>query len=517
MSRPRVPLFPCMVFLLWAGALVYAGLQPDLERNLKGWLIMVLTLLAALLLLLWFFISRRFRGKTKLIGLVITILLLALARLTVKVDGVVDGRGLPRLAWRWATSTPPTVPMAATHHERSAQGDPRLAAAADVPQFFGPTRDGHAPELRLFTDWAAQPPKELWRQPIGAGWSAFAVVGGLAYTQEQRGEDEQVSCYDLLTGALVWSHAEKAHFTQWQGGEGPRATPTVMDGQVYAYGATGILTCLDAATGKAIWRVSVLESLKAENLEWGVSTSPLGVGDCIVVTPGSTRGPSLLAYDRKTGQLRWQSGDDESSYASPLLTTLAGRSVILNNAARSLTLHDPATGKLLAEHVWGVEKWPKASQPVVIAPDRVFLSAGYGMGCQLLKVEVNAEGEVTLDTVWTSMKMKTQFNSPAYHQAHLYGLDDGRLSCMEATTGERLWKEGRFGSGQTLLCGDLVLVQNEDGRVHLCAAHPTGFHEFGSIPALSSKTWNHPVLAGRYLLVRNDREAVCYELPVAKP
>jgi outer membrane protein assembly factor BamB len=515
MGPRRFPLFPCVVLLLWVGALAFAGLQPDLERNLKGWLVMGLTLLTALILLIWFFVSRRFSGQSKIIGLVGLGWILISAKLTLRVDGVVDGRGLPKLAWRWASSTLPSTSPSLSTHERAAPSDPRLAAAANVPQFFGPSRDGHAPAVRLSSDWLAQPPKELWRQPVGAGWSAFAVVDGLTYTQEQRGEEELVSCYDLLTGAKVWTHSEKAHFTQWQGGEGPRATPTVMGGHVYAYGATGILHCLDAASGKTIWRVAVLESVRSANLEWGVSASPLVVGDCIVVTPGSTRGSSLLAFDRKTGKLRWQVGDDESSYASPLLTSLVGRSLILNNAARSLAVHDPITGKLLTEHAWGVEKWPKASQPVAIAPDRIFLSAGYGMGCQLLKVEAQADGTITLDTVWTSMKMKTQFNSPAYHQGHFYGLDDGRLSCMEAATGERLWKEGRFGSGQTLLCGDLVLVQNEDGHVHLCAAHPSGFKEFGKIAALSSKTWNHPVLAGRYLLVRNDREAVCYELALS--
>ena len=110
--------------------------------------------------------------------------------------------------------------------------------------------------------------------------------------------------------------------------------------------------------------------------------------------------------------------------------------------------------------------------------------------------------------------MKTQFNSPALHEGHLYGLDDGRLACLDLSTGERLWKEGRFASGQSLLVDDLVVIQNESGPVHLCAAKTESFVELGQIKALSSKTWNHPTLAGRYLLLRNDREAVCYELPV---
>jgi outer membrane protein assembly factor BamB len=197
-----------------------------------------------------------------------------------------------------------------------------------------------------------------------------------------------------------------------------------------------------------------------------------------------------------------------------MLATLAGKRVILSNNARSLSAYDPADGTEVLDHVWGGEKWPKASQPVVISADRVFISAGYGMGCQLLQLKATADGKLSALEVWSGMKMKTQFNSPALLGSHLYGLDDGRLACLDVATGERLWKEGRYASGQSLLVGEFVIVQNERGPVHLCSASPEGYAELGSIEALSSKTWNHPVLSGRFLLVRNDREAVCYELPV---
>ncbi|MCX6854399.1 MAG: PQQ-like beta-propeller repeat protein [Verrucomicrobia bacterium] len=383
-----------------------------------------------------------------------------------------------------------------------------------MPQFFGPNRDGAITGARLAKDWQKSPPRQLWRQPIGQGWSAFAVVSGKAYTQEQRGEEELVTCYDLFTGQLIWAHADKAHFTQWQGGDGPRATPTVDGGRVYAYGATGLLNCLEADTGKPIWQHSVLAANQRTNLEWGISSSPLLVDDQVVVTGGNPRGAMLFAFQRDTGTLLWKAGDDQATYASPMLVTLAGKRLILSNNARSLTGYDPRTGAVLLDHIWGGDKWPKASQPVIIGPDRIFVSAGYGMGCQLLQVKSDPSGNLTLTELWSSMKMKTQFNSPSVHGGHLYGLDDGRLACLDLATGDRLWKEGRFGSGQSLLVDDLVLIQSESGAVHLAAADPGAFKDFGEIAALSSKTWNHPVLAGRYLLVRNDREAVCYELPI---
>lgn len=520
-TRRSLPWFPILVIIAAVACLVWVGQRAEMERNLKGWLMTgVIPLLTGALLTLWFLISPRFSGKTRLIGLLVIIVAGVAVKAMVRVDGVIDGRGLPKLVWRWSAGHKPAVAALPVENPSSStvQSDPRLAEAKDVPQFFGANRDGIAAEVKLSTDWAATPPKQVWRQPIGAGWSAFAVVEGRALTQEQRGEDEAVTCYELLTGKLLWAHTDKAHFTEWQGGDGPRATPTVHDGRVYTFGATGILNCLDLATGKPLWQHRVLDENKLANITWGVSASPLIVDDRVIVSTGradnAAKPPLLVAFKLADGAEAWRAGEGEASYSSPMVATLAGKRVILYQSARSLTAHDPATGSILMEHPWGNEKWPRASQPAVIAPDRVFLSAGYGMGCSMLQVKAEADGKLTVTELWANLKMKTQFNSAALHGSHLFGLDDGRLTCLDTATGERLWKEGRYASGQSLLVGDLVIVQNESGPVHLCAADAAGFKEFGKIDALSRKTWNHPVLAGRYLLVRNDVEAACYALPV---
>lgn len=519
--RPRtLPWIPILILLLACGGMIMVSLRPEMERNFKGWLLAAIPLLASILLALWFLATPRFSWRTRLTGLAALILLGAALRMTARVDGVVDGRGLPRFAWRWSSGkkAPALSNMPGQPQAQGLTEDPRLAAAADVPQFFGPNRDGIAPAASLSTDWTATPPKELWRQPIGPAWSAYAVSGGRAVTQEQRGDEETVTCYELLTGRLLWAHADKAHFTQWQGGEGPRATPAIHQDRVYAYGATGILNCLDLATGKPLWQRRVLDENKLSNIEWGLSASPLIVDDLVIVSSGRPNGtaqpPLLLAFKTADGSDAWRSGAGEASYSSPMLATLAGRRVILYHGATGLTAHDPATGSILMNYPWGNEKWPRASQPVIIPSDRVFLSAGYGMGCLMLQIKAGPDGTLSATELWSSLKMKTQFNSIALRNSHLYGLDDGRLSCLDPATGERLWKEGRFASGQTLLAGDAVIVQSESGPVHLCSATPEGFKEFGKLAALDGKTWNHPVLSGRYLLVRNDHEAVCYELPV---
>ena len=519
--KTGLPWFPVVTLALVAAGIAAVRWQPELERNLRAWATAALALLGTLTLLIWFLASSRFRARTRLVGLAIVILSGLALKGTLRVDGTINGTGLPRLVWRGSHSdaTPPTASPAETAQK------PVHAAALpgleDSAQFLGPDRTGVLPIARFSTNWNTQAPRELWRRPIGLGWSSFAVVGGRAWTQEQVGDDERVTCLNVATGQTLWNHSERTRFSEWQGGDGPRATPTVQDGRVYAMGGTGILLCLEAATGRLVWRRSVLEENGLSNLTWGTSSSPLIVDGLTVITGGRGSGAVLYAYRSSDGSPAWKSGEGDASYASPILATLAGRRVILSNNATSLTAHDPTTGRILFDHAWGGSKWPKASQPVVLPGDRVFVSGGYGMGCQIIQVKPGeagsdrATGALKTETAWKGITMKTQFNSPGLRNGYVYGLDDGLLACVDATTGRRIWKDGRFGSGQTLIVGDTVVVQNENGTVHACAASPDGFRELGQIAALSSKTWNQPAVAGRYLLVRNDREAVCWELPAA--
>lgn len=515
------PWFPVVTLALVVAGIAAVQWRPELERNLRAWATAALTLLGTLTLLIWFLASSRFRARTRLVGLAIVILSGLALKGALRVDGTINGTGLPRLVWRRSRSaaTPPTASPAETVHKLVHAA--ALPGLEDSAQFLGPDRTGVLPVARFSTNWTTQAPRELWRRPIGLGWSSFAVVGGQAWTQEQVGDDERVICINVATGKTLWSHSERTRFSEWQGGDGPRATPTVQDGRVYAMGGTGILLCLDAATGRLVWRRSVLEENGLSNLIWGTSSSPLIVDGLTVITGGRGSGAVLYAYRSSDGSPAWKSGDGDASYASPILATLAGRRVILSNNATSLTAHDPTTGRVLFNHAWGGSKWPKASQPVVLPGDRVFVSGGYGMGCQIIQVKTgeagsdSATGTLKTETAWKGITMKTQFNSPGLRNGYLYGLDDGLLACVDATTGRRIWKDGRFGSGQTLIVGDTVVVQNENGTVHACAASPDGFRELGQIAALSSKTWNQPAVAGRYLLVRNDREAVCWELPAA--
>ncbi|MEY4485079.1 MAG: hypothetical protein RL693_2531 [Verrucomicrobiota bacterium] len=506
---------PFSIGLLAVLSVIVVRLRPEMDSNFKAWLTSAIVLLATLISLIWFLFLSRFPWRTRLLAFAgLLVLAFGLSK-TLKVNGTVDGTGLPKLVWVWTAKKTQDFSQIKTV---TTDGVAAIALPKsdipDVPQFLGPNRDGVIRNARLGRDWNAHPPKELWRQPIGEGWSAFAVVNGLAYTQEQRDDEELVTCYDLLTGRLVWTHANKTRFSEWQGGDGPRATPTVDRGYVFTQGATGILDCLDAVTGKKIWSRDVLKENKLDNITWGLSASPLVFEDTVVVTGGNNDRATVQAYHRVTGEPLWQAGKDKASYASPLLATLAGKRIILSSNSATLTGHDPVTGAVLLEHAWGSDKWPKAAQPLVLEGDRLFLSAGYGMGCQMLQIKAGADGKLEATELWKSLRMKTQFNNVSLRDGFIYGLDDGQLACLNAATGERQWKTGRYGSGQSLLADDLMIVQSEPGPVVLVEVKPESGREVGRLDALKAKTWNNPTLAGRYLLVRNSEEVVCYELPL---
>jgi outer membrane protein assembly factor BamB len=433
----------------------------------------------------------------------------------VAMDNGLSGEGNARFNWRWEVANRGRVQETPAF---VGTVDLERTTPQDYAQFLGPQRLGVLPDVRLARDWNAAPPREVWRQPVGAGWGAFAVAGNYAVTQEQHGDDECAVCYRISDGARAWVHADKGRFETSLGGPGPRATPTIVDGRVYTLGATGLLNCLDGATGQPIWSINVLTDNQAENISHGVASSPLVVDDLVIVCPTGYGGPSLVAYHRDTGQRVWQAGQDQASYGSPLLAELGGVRQILLYTSVGVTGHDARSGQVLWSFPWTNNEGVNCSQPIPHAggPYQVFAGTGYGKGSALFRVQQSADGNWSTERVWEKREMKTKFTTAVLHKGYLYGLDDGILACVDVKTGKRQWRDGRYQHGQILLAGDLLLVQAENGKVILVEPAPDGLHELGRIPALDGKTWNNPALAGRFLLVRNAEEAACYELPLKR-
>ncbi len=388
-------------------------------------------------------------------------------------------------------------------------------STAEWPGFRGPDRDGVVRGVRIDTDWASSPPVELWRKPVGPGWSSFAVHGSFVYTQEQRGDYEDVSCYELASGALVWRHRDATRFWEANAGPGPRGTPTLHGGRVYSFGATGTLNALDAATGAKAWSRDVGADTGVELPTWGFASSPLVVDDLVVVAASGR----LAAYDAGTGEPRWLGPEGGAGYSSPHLVTLAGvPQILLLRGARSTSVA-PADGTLLWEHSTGQ---PSASilQPAAIEGGDLLVAAGDmmgGTGIRRLAIAHGPDGW-SVQERWSSRGLKPYFNDFVAHEGHAYGFDGSILACIDLADGSRRWKGGRYGNGQLLLLPeqDLLLVTSEEGELALVKAAPDAWSELARVPAIAGKTWNHPVLVRDLLLVRNGEEMAALRLKLAE-
>ena len=504
-----------MILFLGAVSLVDAWVVKDTDRQFRVLQTVQTTALVVLALLVWLLFASRLPRRVRLAALGGVVALAFLGRALFRIRGV-TGDVVPILEPRWARDDAPPLP--GPRAEDQAPAPPARAAVArlvgDYPQFLGPRRDGTLPDLRLARDWTSRPPRRLWRHRIGAGWSAFAVAGTLAVTQEQRGAEEFVVAYDLATGKPRWSHGDRTRYENVIAGIGPRATPTIVGGRVYTLGGTGILNALDLSTGRRLWTHQVLEEAGAKVPNWGESCSPLVADGRVIVSAGGTEGRSLVAYDAGTGTKAWSGGNDPSSYSSPVLSTIAGRPQVLMFNQASVAAHDPETGAVLWDHAFPAEQ-PNVALPVPLPGDRVLLSAGYGIGAKLYQIATKDDGGLEARLVWESPRLKSKFANMVVHGGFVFGLDDGVLTCIDPATGDRRWKGGRYGHGQILLVGDLLLVQTEEGELALVEAVPDGHREIARFRILDGKTWNTPALAGSVLLVRNDQEAAAYELALA--
>ena len=515
--------------------IVTLGATWSLRHESMGpfWLFAYAIPILCLAFVAWAVASRRLAGGPRRATMVATVVLACGVWTLVRTEGI-SGDHVATFAWRWTKSpeerlmaqagapqaAPPSAPAAVgTPKERlkARAGDEPTALppapastkpGADWSGFRGPQRDGIIRGVRIDTNWSASPPVELWRRPVGPGWSSFAVGGNLVYTQEQRGDNEVVACYDLTTGQPVWTRRDAARFFESNGGAGPRGTPIVSNGRVYAFGATGILNALDAGKGVAVWSRNVASDTGTKVPYWGFSSSPLVVDDLVIVAAAG----QLVAYDLATGDRRW-SGPAGEGYSSPHLVTIDGVAQILLMSGAGATSVAPTNGRVLWEHAW---KGFPIVQPAVTADGDILIVASTASGTRRIGV-AHGPGGWTVKERWTSDGLKPYFNDFVVHKGHAFGFDGSILACIDLQDGKRKWKGGRYGNGQLVLLPDqdLLLVLSEEGELALVKATPDQFTELARFPALEGKTWNHPVLVGDLLLARNGVQMAAFRLPVA--
>jgi outer membrane protein assembly factor BamB len=461
---------------------------------------------------LWMFVARRTGAKA--LPLAATLLLANGFFDLLRWNGL-DGRLASSCSWRW-TTTPEQAFLASRSAPAAGERGtkPWTLRAGDWPEFRGAARDGVVRGVRIETNWREAPPENLWKQPVGPGWSSVIVVDEFLVTQEQRGESEAVVCYEAGTGKEVWAHLEAARFTEGIAGVGPRATPTFHDGKIYAYGANGILVCLDATNGKAAWSARARDE-KTPVPMWGYSASPLIADGKVIVFVGGSRG--TVAFDAASGAPAWSRDGGSDSYASAQLLTLRSKPQIVmqdNKRMAGLALADGAV-------LWERANPTPAAIPMLQphAADEGSLLASTAQDLFLLDVREEG-GKWTARDRWVSTRFIPSFDDFIVHDGHVYGLDNGVLSCVKVDSGLKVWKQGRYGSGQVLLLADqaLLIVLSEKGELVLVEARPQDPGEAFRFPAIEGKTWNHPVIVRDRIYVRNAAEMACYRLrPLKSP
>jgi outer membrane protein assembly factor BamB len=453
--------------------------------------------------------THRFQDGPRRMIMVSTILLSCGVWLILRTDGM-TASARHDFAFRWAKTAEDRLLAKSVEESLDISMVPGITnAVAEWPGFRGTYRDGVIYGVRIKTDWTASPPEELWRNEIGPGCSSFAVNGNLFYTQEQRGEYEIVSCYNLYTGKPVWKHQDKARFYDSHAGAGPRSTPTLSEGCVYTLGATGILNALNASDGSVIWSCNAASDNGVEVLPWGFTGSPLVMGDIVILSLSG----KLAAYDLVSGKLRWSGPDGGNSYSSPHMVTIEGvPQIILMSQSGAISL-EPSGGKQLWNYSWPLED--RILQPAVIAEGDLLI-AGEISGLSRISVS-HVQDQWEVKEIWKSSEMILNFNDIVIHKGYVYGFNGPRIACMNITDGKLQWQGAPYRGWLLLLADqDLLLVLSEKGVLSLVNALPGKFIELAKLKAIEGKTWNHPVLVGDILLVRNNTEMAAFRLQLAE-
>jgi len=376
-------------------------------------------------------------------------------------------------------------------------------------QYRGPNRDGKSTEIGLAHSWGPSGPREVWRVPVGAGFSPISIVGGQVYTMDSDGQTEFALCLDADSGKTIWRVPMEPLFKDVNG-DGPRAGPTVDGGLVFVLASRGRLAALDAATGEVVWQIEYQEAFDSNLPTWGFSAAPLVDGDLLIVEPGGSGARAVAALAKSTGEVRWTAQKANIVYSSPIVVEYDHiRQFVFLLQENLVALNREG------EEIWSVPFAPrgtiKPALPLFVEPDQIMVAASYDIGAKVVTLQT-VGGRLTAQEAWSSLYMRNHFNSSISLDGYIYGFDASTLRCLDARNGQRGWAKRGLGKGSLIFADGMFIVLSERGRLMLLDATPEGYRELASHQVLEGRCWTPPSLWDGRLYVRSHTEAVCLDL-----
>jgi outer membrane protein assembly factor BamB len=406
------------------------------------------------------------------------------------------------------------IVLSGFNHSKEAPADNQ---ELNWPQWRGPNRDGLSIEKGLANRWPKTGSEVLWRRSVGEGYSGVAASDGRLFSMWDEGNSQYLVCMDARNGKEIWRHKiGNSYKDSW--GNGPRSTPVVDGTFVFVTSAHGHLHAVNVSDGKALWIHDLPAEYGGRIPDHGYSSSPLIEGDKLFVEVGGKRDYSFVAFDKSTGKVVWHTQTDEPSYSSPIAVTIDKTRQIVFLSAAGLFSLSPENGSLYWQYDWETRcpatKMPtNTATPVFIAPDKIFISCGYGTitGAALVRLQKQGE-QFSVEELWNSKAMKNVINSSVFYGNHIYGFDNNLLACVDALTGEVKWKTRGFQRGSLIAADGHLIVLGERGKLALVEASPAEFKEISSVQILDGICWSSPSLANGKLYLRNQKEMICFNL-----
>jgi len=383
--------------------------------------------------------------------------------------------------------------------------------STDWSQFRGPTRNGVVPAQGIALNWKSSPVLR-WKIPAGEGHSSIITYESSVITMEQDGQEELVIARSLDDGKTLWEHAVRTRWDDFMSGVGPRSTPTIAGGKLYAVFTDGSLVCLEAGSGKLVWQTMIV-SENHNFPEWGFSFSPLVWNNLVIVTPGG-EDSAARAYRTDSGELAWSSDfHGEGVYLSPSVMNLLGQENLITAVSGKIAFLNPRTGKTSWTGPWKIFlNNAQIAQPLALANDSILLSAGYGKGSERWKVTSGSGKAYAVDSEWKSKNLKSKFSNPVLKDGFIYGFNENSFTCLDASDGKLKWRGNKYGYGRVLLVEDKLVVLGNTGALSVVEANPEKFVEIYSGQLLGkARCWNGPAIVSGYLLARNGEEIACFD------